>query len=94
MEFIEYLRNRHSLQRGAKKLSDVSSDQYANRLHNLLRKGIYNKEKEITDEILRMIENEYKRGIDLYPRTIRYYIEFMAYEEYLHEGSLLSLSNL
>ncbi|WJY26433.1 hypothetical protein [Sporosarcina trichiuri] len=90
MQFIDYLNYRHNIQPGARKLSEVSAEQYANRLHNLQRKGIYHNEDHVTEEMLAEIEKEYKRGLDLYPRTIRYYIEYMEYEAYLNEGNLLA----
>ncbi|WP_040287439.1 hypothetical protein [Sporosarcina koreensis] len=85
MEFIEYLKKRHDLQPGTRMLSDISAEQYANRLHNLQRKGIYQGQSDITDLMLQGIEKEYKRGLDLYPRTIRYYIEYQSYLERLEK---------
>lgn len=81
MSFEEYLQNRHTIQPKARQLSEVSIEQYVNRLHNLQRLGIYHEEKEVTDEILEGIEKQYTNGLSHYPRAIHYYIEFLTYLE-------------
>lgn len=81
MDFEEYLVNRHMIQPKAKRLSGVSIEQYVNRFHNLERLGIYNGEREITENILTEIEKYYKNGLKHYPRTITYYIEYVTYIE-------------
>ena len=81
MSFEEYLQNRHTIQPKTRQLSEVSVEQYVNRLHNLKRLGIYREEKELTEEMLERIEKQYTNGLKHYPRTITYYIEFLNYRE-------------
>ncbi|WJY26199.1 MULTISPECIES: hypothetical protein [Sporosarcina] len=79
MKFIDYLKTRHELKPGVRPLSDVSAEQYDNRLHNLKRHGIYSEEREITDGMLEQIDRIYKNGQNHYPRAMAYYIEFLNY---------------
>ncbi|WP_251638052.1 hypothetical protein [Sporosarcina sp. NCCP-2716] len=81
MEFLEYLKRRHVLGPGRRPLSDVSAEQYDNRLHNLKRRGIYQDEPEVTEGMLEQIARTYKNGLDHYPRALAYYIEYLDYLE-------------
>ncbi|GEM_PF-3654137 len=81
MEFLEYLKKRHVLSPGRRPLSEVSAEQYDNRLHNLKRRGIYKDEAEVTEEMLEQIARTYKNGLDHYPRALAYYIEYLDYLE-------------
>lgn len=81
MEFYEYLKKRHVLGPGRRPLSDVSAEQYDNRLHNLKRRGIYQGERQVTKEMLEMIDRTYKNGLNHYPRALGYYLEYLDYME-------------
>ena len=40
MKFKEYLRQKHMLKKGERKLKEISVEQYFNRLDNMRREGI------------------------------------------------------
>ena len=79
MTYEEYLTARHELVEKSKQLSEVTIEQYVNRFHNLQRRGIYTDEREVTDEILQQIEQQYKNGLQHYPIPLRYYLEYLDY---------------
>jgi ABC-type microcin C transport system permease subunit YejB len=79
MEFIEYLLIRHNLIKGQKEIKEKSANQYNNRLTNLIEKNIYNGEKHLDNEMLEQINKHYCDKTNHYPRTIKYYIEFLNY---------------
>ncbi len=79
MDFIDYLKIRHTLVSGEKQLKDNSAEQYNNRLLNLKRLKIYNGEPELTEEMEKQIAVHYNDSVKAYPRTIKYYIEYMNY---------------
>lgn len=79
MEFNEYLLMRHQLNCGTKQIGEVSSKQYVNRLDNLIKKGIYNSEENITTDMCKRINAIYANKTNEYERTLRYYIEYKKY---------------
>lgn len=76
MEFSEFLRNRHSIIHGAKKLKEVSVQQYNNRLTNMVAQKIYNEEEQLDETIVNKINAKYSNRANEYERTINYYIEY------------------
>lgn len=74
MEFREFLMKKHVLEKGEKKIKEISINQYENRLENLKRKGIYQEENSVDDILRHKIQGEYKK-IDQYVRTIELYIQ-------------------
>lgn len=78
MEFKEFLMKKHLLEKGEKKIKEISINQYENRLENLKRKGIYQGENSVDDILRQKIQDEYKR-IDQYVRTIELYIQSKKY---------------
>ncbi|MBD7909083.1 hypothetical protein [Sporosarcina gallistercoris] len=93
MNFEEYLSARHELVENSKKLSEVTIEQYVNRFHNLQRRGIYTDEREVTDEILQQIEQQYKNGLQHYPIPLRYYLEYLDYMDQTAEVSAEEVSS-
>ena len=89
MEFMEYLKIRHTVKPGKRQIKDRSAEQYNNRLLNLQRYKIYIGERAVTDQMLRQIQERYKDTTNHYQRTITYYIELMAYREQQTNGSVL-----
>lgn len=79
MTYEDYLTVRHELVAKSKQLSEVTIEQYVNRFHNLQRRGIYTNEREMTDEILLEIEQQYKNGLLHYSIPLRYYLEYLDY---------------
>ncbi|WP_147532292.1 hypothetical protein [Bacillus marasmi] len=78
MEFKEYLRRKHLLNKKEMKLMEISVEQYFNRLENMRRAGIYNEEKQIDDVLERKIQERYKDW-ETYVRTIKYYLSSKKY---------------
>lgn len=77
MDFIRYLQMRHEVQIGQKEMNAISARQYNNRLINMKKKKIYNDESYLDEQMLGSIKNHYKDKSNDYPRTIKYYIEFL-----------------
>ncbi|MEZ7171780.1 hypothetical protein [Sporosarcina sp. OR05] len=78
MEFKEYLKHKHLLKNGEKKLKEVSINQYINRLENMRRHGIYNGEKQINSILERKIKERYKDW-KTYMKTIEHYLASKHY---------------
>jgi hypothetical protein len=78
MEFTEYLRNKHQLKKGERKLREISVGQYENRLINMEREGIYRGEQVIDDELETRLLKRYKDW-KTYRRTIRFFIDSEGY---------------
>lgn len=78
MEFTEYLRNKHQLKKGERKLREISVGQYENRLINMEREGIYRGEQVIDDELETRLLKRYKDW-KTYRRTIRFFIDSKGY---------------
>ncbi|MBM7662789.1 hypothetical protein JOC85_003600 [Bacillus mesophilus] len=78
MEFKDYLKHKHLLDKGGMKLKDISVDQYINRLDNMRRDGIYNEEKQIKSFLDNKIQERYKDW-KTYVRTIRFYLASKNY---------------
>ncbi|GLI83148.1 hypothetical protein ANABIO32_08380 [Rossellomorea marisflavi] len=78
MEFTEYLRNKHQLKKGERKLREISVGQYENRLINMEREGIYRGEQVIDDELETRLSKRYKDW-KTYRRTIRFFIDSKGY---------------
>lgn len=79
MDFLQYLQMRHEVQIGQKEMNAISARQYNSRLKNLQKKKIYNDENYLDEQMLESIKNHYKDKSNDYPRTIKYYIEFLNY---------------
>ncbi|QED48082.1 hypothetical protein [Cytobacillus dafuensis] len=78
MEFKVYLKQKHVLKNGERKLKDISEDQYMNRLENMRLRGIYNEEKQI-DSILERKVQEHYRVWKSYLKTIEHYLSSKNY---------------
>lgn len=78
MEFREYLKNKHVLKEGERKLKEISIEQYINRFDNMRRDGIYKKEKQIDPALRQRIQDSYKDW-KTYIRTIEYYLSSKNY---------------
>ncbi|WP_142245828.1 hypothetical protein [Rossellomorea marisflavi] len=78
MEFTDYLRNKHQLQKGERKLREISVGQYENRLINMEREGIYRGEQVIDDELETRLLKRYKDW-KTYRHTIRFFIDSKGY---------------
>lgn len=78
MEFIEYLQQKHVLKKGERKLKKISINQYANRLENMRRKGIYNEEKHIDSTLKAKIQESYGDW-KTYIKTIEHYLSSKKY---------------
>ncbi|MCP3028558.1 hypothetical protein [Halobacillus sp. A5] len=79
MNFEEYLLNRHKFIKGEKPIKETSAKQYNNRLVNLKKKKIYKEERQINSQTLANIKRHYKDTTNHYPRTIKYYIEYLEH---------------
>lgn len=60
MEFEEYLKYKHSLKKGERKLKEISIEQYINRLENMRREGIYKEEIQIDIFLEQKVIQRYK----------------------------------
>ncbi|VXC56978.1 conserved hypothetical protein [Bacillus sp. 349Y] len=78
MEFTEYLRNKHQLKKGERKLREISVGQYEKRLINMEREGIYKGEQVIDAELETRLSKRYKDW-KTYRRTIRFFIDSKGY---------------
>ena len=76
MNFIQFLKNRHLLINGAKKLKDNSVRQYNSRLNSMIDQKIYNGEKQLNEDIVGKIKDTYADRANEYERTLKYYIEY------------------
>ncbi|MCO7176978.1 hypothetical protein ACFP7A_13055 [Sporolactobacillus kofuensis] len=81
MDFIQYLINRQSMRKEGRKIGEVSANQYNNRLDNLKKRGIYNGEDHLTEDMILQINDIYANKTSEYERTINYYIEYKHYLE-------------
>jgi hypothetical protein len=87
MDFIEYLQIRHKLKIGEREIGENSARKYNNRLENLQRKKIYNGEKQIDKQMLLKINILYKDTSRDYPRTIKYYLEYLNHLDEMQQKS-------
>jgi hypothetical protein len=78
MEFEEYLKRKHELKKGERKLKIISVKQYVNRLKNIRREGIYNEEKQIDSSLERKLQERYKDW-KTYKRTIEHLLTSKDY---------------
>lgn len=78
MDFKEYLLNKHLLKEGEKKLKEISVEQYINRLENMRREGIYNKEKQFDSILEYKIQERYKDW-KTYKKTVEHYLSSKNY---------------
>lgn len=77
MDFKQYLINRQF--KKGRKIGEISANQYNNRLVNLEKRGIYNGEERLTEDMVEQINDLYADKSNEYERTINYYIEFKHY---------------
>jgi hypothetical protein len=78
LEFKDYLKQKHVLKKGERKLKEVSVEQYINRLENMRREGIYNEEKLIESVLEGKIQERYKDW-KTYVKTIEHYLSSKNY---------------
>ncbi|WP_251462604.1 hypothetical protein [Priestia aryabhattai] len=83
MDFETYLTEVYISKRTKMHLKKISAKQYNNRLKNMKKKGIYNKEKVISEDIKNSISLHYANRKNEYVDTLKYYIEYMEYLETL-----------
>ncbi|PYZ94878.1 hypothetical protein CR194_04960 [Salipaludibacillus keqinensis] len=79
MEFTDYLLIRHKIIKGQRQIKEKSAGQYNNRLKNLQKKNIYNGELQIDQEMKDQINRYYKDSKNMYPKAIKYHIEYLNY---------------
>ncbi|MFD2215298.1 hypothetical protein [Metabacillus endolithicus] len=73
MDFKDYLKYKHVLKKGERKLKEISIEQYINRLENMRREGIYNEEKQIDLVLEKKVQERYKDW-KTYIKTIEHYL--------------------
>ncbi|WHY72873.1 hypothetical protein [Fictibacillus enclensis] len=78
MEFEEYLKQKHMLKKGERKLKDISVKQYLNRLENMRRNGIYVEEQQIDFSLKQRVQDSY-RDWKTYLKTIDHYLSSKNY---------------
>lgn len=78
LEFKEYLRQKHLLNKKEMKLKEISVEQYFNRLENMRLASIYNEETQIEAALERKIQERYKDW-ETYVSTIGYYLSSKKY---------------
>ncbi|MFE7062035.1 hypothetical protein ACFVAD_07770 [Sutcliffiella sp. NPDC057660] len=78
MEFQAYLQQKHLLNKGERKLKEISIDQYVNRLENMRRNGIYNEESQIDARLEQKVQEHYKDW-KTYIKTIDHYLSSRNY---------------
>ncbi|MED3872165.1 hypothetical protein P4574_24620 [Priestia megaterium] len=81
MEFETYLNEVYISKRTKTHLKKISAKQYNNRLENMKKKGIYNNEKVISEDIKNRISLHYANRRNEYVDTLKYYIEYMTHLE-------------
>ncbi|WP_404469638.1 hypothetical protein [Sutcliffiella horikoshii] len=78
MEFEEYLKQKHLLNKSERKLKDISVTQYMSRLENMRQDGIYNEEQQIDSVLEQKVQNRYKDW-KTYLKTIDHYLSSTKY---------------
>ncbi|MEX6702303.1 hypothetical protein ABS315_22330 [Peribacillus frigoritolerans] len=79
MDFIEFLKNRHLIIKNARKLKDISANQYNSRLVYMIEKKIFNGENQLDEKIVEKINLTYANKANEYERTLKYYFEYKKY---------------
>lgn len=79
MDFVTYLTDVFISKRTKTHLKNISAKQYNNRLFNMKKKGIYNEENIINEDIKIKIGAHYANRRNEYIDTLKYYIEYKKY---------------
>ncbi|MFS0906228.1 hypothetical protein AB3N02_24705 [Priestia aryabhattai] len=83
MDFETYLTDVYISKRTKTHLKKISAKQYNNRLENMIKKGIYNNEKVISEDIKNKISLYYANRRNEYVDTLDYYIKYKKHLETL-----------
>lgn len=79
MDFTSFLKERHLIIPGERKMKEVSANQYNSRLNSMRDQDIYGGENQLDELIIEKINNKYANSSNEYERTITYYLEFKKY---------------
>lgn len=83
MDFETYLTEVYISKRTKTHLKKISPKHYHNRIENMTKKGIYNNEKVISEDIKNRISLYYANRRNEYVNTLKYYMEYMTHLEAL-----------